>query len=278
MQRRADGANGTRLCVGVNESLIELFGPDPCPGSRKALFLTVEISGREFPNQYAEEHDLLVEPVRIVADEWHGSLDVSDSALNIRILAATIGEMGSPASAVDITKLVQRRADDGGGKVLIYDRTENLGYVLPDPAPGSDKVMIIRYVMWNRIGELRVELFPTEEGFKLKKAVYLEVASQRPRFILHAATFGHPSLPTLRYDCTERIQGRMDEFGSGEYFSFLADADFCEWLGGDPYPYVRHRLLFSASPSLAAHLLLRWHPVQRHHPSLCKTAGDSPPH
>ncbi len=38
-----------------------------------------------------------------------------------------MGEVGSPASSVDVTKNVQRRADDGGGRVLIYDRTENLG-------------------------------------------------------------------------------------------------------------------------------------------------------
>jgi hypothetical protein len=127
LQRRVDGASGSRLCVGTNEDLFELFGADPCPGTSKALFLTVEIAGREFPHQFAEVHGLLSEPLRILADEWSGALDVSSSAQNIRVLVATIGELGSPASALDVTKLVQRRADDGGGKVLIYDRTENLG-------------------------------------------------------------------------------------------------------------------------------------------------------
>lgn len=58
LQRRVDGASGGRLCIGTNEDLLELFGKDPCPGARKALFLTVEISGREFAYVTAELHVL----------------------------------------------------------------------------------------------------------------------------------------------------------------------------------------------------------------------------
>ncbi len=260
LQRRVDNASGERLCIGINESLSELFGGDPCPSLRKALFLTVEVAGREFTNQYGEQHDLLVDPVRLLAAEWQGALEINEAATTIRVLAATIGEVGSPSTAIDVTKLVQRRADDGGGKVLMFDRTENLGYILPDPAPGSDKIMIIRYSVWNRVGELRAELFPIDEGFKMKRPLTVEVADEKPRFTLHAATFGHPSLPTLRFDCTERLQGRIDELGAGEFFSFLADMDLCEWLGGDPYPYVlAPSLRVPSQARLACHVVVQLH-------------------
>lgn len=236
LQRRVDGCSGRRLTIGLNESLSDLFGGDPCPGCRKGVFLTVDICGREYASQYAEDNDLLAEPIRIIADEWRGGMEELGDATQIKIMAATVGEPRIPTTAVDITKAVQRRADDSGGKVLMFDRTENLGYFLPDPAPGADKLLVIRYSIWGRFGEIRVDAFATEEGYRLKRTMYVESSAKRPRFVLHAATFGHPTLASLRYDVTERCQGRMDEQGGGEYFGFLAEQDLCDWLGGDPHP------------------------------------------
>ena len=233
VQDRVDAASGHRLDIGMNEPLLLLFGEDPCEGMDKVLLITVNTCKRTYEFKYTEHAGLLTEPVRIVADEYR-RLGITPEMKKLTILAATIGERVDPRSAVDVTRIVAARVEDSGERVLVFDTTENLAFVFPDPCPGDPKLLIVRYMMYNNIGEVRIPLSLHKEGFNAAMNVFIEVPTYPPSLKVIGAQYGHPNNPIQAYDVTNIVQGRCDLRG-GEWFEVMPEENLQE-LFGDPYP------------------------------------------
>ena len=145
---------------------------------------------------------MLATPVRVIADDLKRP-DASDRARRITLLCAVVGEASSPSTAIDVTFAIQSRIEDAGGRVLNVDATENLAYVLPDPAPGAPKLLMLRYMIFNRLGELRLRLRADSLGIWAERSVFIEAPVLRPRLLVPTASFGHPADARRMYDVTE---------------------------------------------------------------------------
>lgn len=232
--RKKVAATGGRTCeVGRNEDLKKLFG-DPCPGTPKILVLTIKVFEREYTTRWEEEQGVMRWPVRCNGDDFKRGQASHREMASIRVLVAIIGEPRRPATAVEITNVIQKRINDVGGSMLNIDSVENLAHEFPDPCPGLPKIMIIRYRLYGRTGEIRVNITPgAGTSFFLNEPIYVEAAPQKPLLIIHSAKFGHPTNCQRAYDITELIQARIDSNG-GEWLNMPASEDVHEWLG-DPY-------------------------------------------
>ncbi|KAF0698661.1 Aste57867_10755 [Aphanomyces stellatus] len=175
----------------------------------------------------------------------------SDELNKLAVLAASFGHPTDAARAIDVTAELR-------GRVVVTATFSELeipaGIHLmqmlfkthADPAPGIQKVLVVRYLVPNfnpeltRHGEIVLEESMT--GTLAAPLLLRFHMNQLPKVWINRAVYGHRHsvTPSLVFDVTERLTGLADRNG-GDFLSLEAAADLCA-LFGEPCDHITKSL------------------------------------